>query len=218
MTGAVRRFYGNHVTGYDWLARFTPGVRRWRGTAVDALALDPGDTVVDVGCGTGASLPFLREAVGASGRVIGVDVTRPLLERAQARATAWPNVSVVAADGATLPIADGVDGVLGSFVVGLFDDPAAAVQHWGTVLAGDGRIALLDGSPLGWAPPLDWVFGHLVRAGAPTGPTSAVLDRLTRRVDAAHGHLRTRGTDVLTQEFALGYVHVTAATSPERTA
>jgi len=212
MSVAVRRFYGRWAGVYDALARYTPGVRRWRRRAVAALDLEPGDTVVDVGCGTGASLPYLRAAVGASGRVVGVDVTPELLDRADRRAAAWENVAVVAGDGTTPPVCGAVDAVLGCFVVGLFEEPATAIDEWATLFDAAGRIAVLDGVPAGWSRPLDWVFGQLVKAGAPPGARTGVLDRLRDRVDAAHGRVTARGTATTGARFAGGYVRLTAAT------
>lgn len=212
MSEAVRRFYGSHSTLYDFIARYTPGVGRWRRRAVQSLRLDAGDTVLDVGCGTGASFPYLRAAVGPGGEVVGIDVTRPLLDRADERAESWSNVSVAAADAATLPISGPVDGVLGSFVVGLFEDPVQIMDAWTTVLDSDGRLALIDAAPRGDAPVRDQVFGLLVRAGAPPGHRANALTRLDRRVDAAHGHLKTTGTAVETASFAFDYVRITAAT------
>lgn len=212
MSRAIRQFYGAHARLYDWLARHTPGVGRWRTAAVDALDLDPGDTVVDVGCGTGASFPYLRDRVGATGTVIGIDATRPLLSYAARTAEPWENVTVIAADGTDLPIDERVDAVLGSFVVGLFEDPTTVVHHWRDHLTDGGRIALLDGVPTGWAPPLDWVFAQFVRIGAPPESRSAVVDRLTRRVEAGHGTLHTHGTRPVRTTFLGGIIRITAAT------
>ncbi|MFB6103493.1 MAG: class I SAM-dependent methyltransferase [Halobacteriaceae archaeon] len=215
MSDAVRRFYGRRARTYDLLARYTPGVRRWRRAAVTALDLDPGDTVLDIGCGTGASFPYLRDAVGPAGRVVGVDVTPELLDRATRRASRWQNVTVVAGDGSTPPVCGGVDGVLGCFVVGLFEAPATVVDEWATLLGSAGRIALLDGVPAGWSTGLDRVFGYLVRVGTPPGSREAVLDRLRTRVDGAHGRVTARGTATTEQAFALGYVRLSAATLGE---
>ena len=47
------------------------------------LDLKPGDHVLEIGCGTGRNLPYLRDAVGPQGRVYGVDISAGMLERAQ---------------------------------------------------------------------------------------------------------------------------------------
>ena len=85
--GATQSFYGRWARAYDLLAT-APGVDSWRDRAADALALEPGDTVVEMGCGTGANFSHLRERVGAEGRVVGVDLTRGMLRRARERVDA----------------------------------------------------------------------------------------------------------------------------------
>lgn len=214
MTGAgspVERFYGRRAALYDVLARHTPGVGRWRTDAVAALELPAGGTVLDLGCGTGASLPYLRRAVGPAGRVVGVDRTPELLARARRRAARWDNVEVCRGDATEPPVDGPVDGILGAFVVGLLPDPAAAVRRWRRLAGADGRVALLDGVPTGWAHPVDRLFGTFVRLGAPPEGRTAVLARLTRSVETAHGLLRVTGSDPVDTEHALGLVRVTAA-------
>lgn len=212
MSDAVQRFYRSRAGVYDRIARHTPGVKRWRQTAVDALDLDHGDTVVDIGCGTGASLPYLRDQVGAAGTVVGIDATPGMLAYADRTAAEWDNVTVLAADGTTPPLDVAVDALLGSFVVGLFEEPVAVLHEWQTHLLPGGRIALLDGVPTGWAPPLDWLFTGFLRFGTPPEARTAVLDRLTRRVEAAHGTLATYSTDPLRTTFLGGYIRITAGT------
>jgi ubiquinone/menaquinone biosynthesis C-methylase UbiE len=87
------------MSWYDVFANFydasLEGVyREHRLQALRALAPQPGMTVVDVGCGTGASFPALVDAVGPSGKVIGVDASTGMLRKAQARVqrSGWHNV------------------------------------------------------------------------------------------------------------------------------
>ena len=84
---AVRRLYDRVSPVYDaaaWV--FRPlGARRLQGRAVELLDLHPGDTVVDLGCGTGVNLSFLARAVGEHGQVIGVDLSAGMLARARRR-------------------------------------------------------------------------------------------------------------------------------------
>jgi len=70
---ATRQFYTRLGRGYDRLAR-SGFVRPYRERLADAVALAPGETVVDVGTGTGANLPILRDRVGPDGTVIGYAV------------------------------------------------------------------------------------------------------------------------------------------------
>ena len=80
---ASREFYDRWAGVYDVVAEYTPGIRRVRGRAALSLELEPGDIVLDLGCGTGANLPFLADRVEPGGLVIGLDMTRGVLERAR---------------------------------------------------------------------------------------------------------------------------------------
>ncbi|HEY0133118.1 MAG TPA: class I SAM-dependent methyltransferase [Nannocystis sp.] len=76
---------------YDWFASFydrslEPLYRDARAAAVTALAAEPGQTVLDLPCGTGQSFDGLAAAVGPGGRIIGVDLSEGMLRVAEARA------------------------------------------------------------------------------------------------------------------------------------
>jgi len=233
-TGAasVQSFYGRWATLYDGIARYTPGIGRLRREAVSALDLDRGDTVVDLGCGTGANLPYLREAVGPSGTVVGVDLTRGMLARAQrlVDANGWRNVHVVQGDATRPPVPDGVDGVLASFVVGMLDDPASAVDGWcdlvrpdeATANADPGHVVLVDGalSDRAVARPVNAVFRALTVLSTP--PTfefrydPSLHDVLRERVHAARDALRDRASATYHREHLLGVVRVTGGRIPVR--
>ncbi|MFB6160271.1 MAG: class I SAM-dependent methyltransferase [Haloferacaceae archaeon] len=187
---AAQSFYTRWARAYDVLARHAPGVTALRERAVGALAPERGDAVVEMGCGTGANLPHLRDRVGPDGTVVGVDFAPGALTVARRRTAAWPNVQVVRGDAARPPVA-AADRVLATFVVGMLPDPAAAVRDWAALAAPGGRVALLDLArttrPL--ARPLNPLFRALACAFAPPG-TGARHDSpsrtLDRRVAAAH--------------------------------
>ncbi len=84
---AVRALYDRLAPAYDLTAWvFRPfGARRLQERAVDLLDLCEGDTVVDLGCGTGVNLPLLARAVGTRGRVVGIDLSPGMLAQAQRR-------------------------------------------------------------------------------------------------------------------------------------
>jgi len=211
---ATRRFYGRWAGLYDAVATRTPGVGSLRARLADRAGLTPGDTVIDLGCGTGANFPHLRERVGAEGRVIGVDVTGPMLARARDRAADWANVHVCRGDAADppLPPTGRADAVVASFLVGMLDDPASAVASWLSLVGRDGRVALLDAAPSDRpaAAPLNAAFRAAVWLGNPgkfdrERPAARVL---ADRVAAAHGELAGR-TRTETERRALGFVRLT---------
>ena len=67
----------------------------------ERLAPRPREAVVDVGCGTGQTTLQLADAVGPDGRVVGVDISTPMLALARERAGTRDNVSFVEADAQT---------------------------------------------------------------------------------------------------------------------
>jgi len=80
----------------DVLFSFTFPMRR---AAVQRLALRPGDRVLDVGCGTGPNFPFLAEAVGPEGEVVGFDLSPDMVQVARRRIerAGWKNVTALEA-------------------------------------------------------------------------------------------------------------------------
>jgi SAM-dependent methyltransferase len=80
---------------------------RWRRLLVDALPLEPGDTVLDVGCGTGLCFPLLAGRIGPTGAIIGIDGAPAMLAVARGKdlGHAGPHVQLVAAtaEGAVIP-------------------------------------------------------------------------------------------------------------------
>lgn len=226
MTGGeldrVTAFYGRWARPYDLLARYAPGVGRLRARLADELALEPGDTVVDVGCGTGANLPYLRERVGPTGTVVGVDPTGPMLARARRLVdrAGWANVQLARGDGARLPVEGPVDGVVGTFVVGMFAEPAPAVERW-CALAGDGgRVGLLDAarSDRRAAAPVNAAFDVLTALSTP--PTGRLRydrdlgDQLRERVTASRRALDAATDRQVHETHLLGFARLSVGRVP----
>jgi len=200
-------FYDRWAPLYDRVARL-PFLRSWRASAADALALGAGDTVVEMGCGTGANVPELRERVGSGGRVVGLDLAPGMLARARRHADRrGPEVSYLRGDASRPPVRD-VDALLATFVAGIFPDPAAAVDAWCDCVAPGGRVALLNfqrpDGPL--AGPLRPLFEGFVRLSAPGGRLSAdsQADAFQRRVAAARNRLAERTIDQRAEIFGGG--------------
>ncbi|MDQ6785177.1 MAG: methyltransferase domain-containing protein [Actinomycetota bacterium] len=89
--------YARGAAVYDLLSFERTLYRAPRRRGIDLLALDVGATVLDVGCGTGLSFPWLQAAVGESGRIVGVDTSAAMLAGAarRARLNGWPNVTLI---------------------------------------------------------------------------------------------------------------------------
>jgi ubiquinone/menaquinone biosynthesis C-methylase UbiE len=109
------------------------------------LALAPGDGVLDVACGPGNFSRGFARSVGETGLVVGIDASRPMLERAvrDAPAAGVDNLAFVHGDAVRLPFRDqSFDAVCCFAAFHLFDDPFRALDHMCRVLTPGGRIAL----------------------------------------------------------------------------
>lgn len=140
---------------YRGVARFydlvsaEPVYRAGRRIGVRQLSLRPGDTVVDIGCGTGLNFALLEEAIGPTGRIVAVDLSDDMLAAARRRTQkyGWDNVELLQADATTVTprtvtdLAGGrVDAVLATYSLSLMQDWRAA---WAMMLAVAGRPARL---------------------------------------------------------------------------
>jgi SAM-dependent methyltransferase len=109
--------------------------------------LAPGERVLDVGCGAGIDSLIASRMVGPTGRVIGIDMTRAMLDRARASAAEMGASNVVFQEGFAeqLPVPDGwADAVISNGVLNLFPDKAAALREMARVLVPHGRLQIGD--------------------------------------------------------------------------
>jgi ubiquinone/menaquinone biosynthesis C-methylase UbiE len=124
---------------------FGPGMADEHRIARLLLALAPGDGVLDVACGPGNFSREFARSVGETGLVVGIDASRPMLERAvrEAPAAGVDNLVFVHGDAVTLPFRDqSFDAVCCYAAFHLFADPFKALDHMRRVLTPGGRIAL----------------------------------------------------------------------------
>jgi demethylmenaquinone methyltransferase/2-methoxy-6-polyprenyl-1,4-benzoquinol methylase len=142
--------YRKKAKHYDITSRLYPAPgypqRTQRLQAVRALRLRPGDTVVDMACGTGLNFPLLEKVVGRDGRIIGVDLTDAMLARAQDRieTNGWSNVSLVQADAAGFDFPAEVNAILSTYAMTQVPECADVIAHGAKALCGGGRWVVLD--------------------------------------------------------------------------
>jgi arsenite methyltransferase len=109
--------------------------------------LRPGERVVDVGCGAGIDSLIAAKKVGPEGRVIGVDMTPSMLEKARqgAKEAGLRNVEFREGYAEALPVEDGwADVVISNGVLNLMPDKAAALEEMSRVLKPNGRLQIGD--------------------------------------------------------------------------
>lgn len=116
------------------------------GAAMAAAEIAPGHSIIDIGCGCGATTLELARRAGPEGHVLGVDISTPMLERAGQRAAAEENCSIDLQnrDAATYQFApQSFDRVFSRFGVMFFADPVAAFSNIRAALKPDGRLAFV---------------------------------------------------------------------------
>lgn len=164
---AVRLMFERIAPRYDALNRIlTFGLdQRWRQRALRAIAVGPGDVVVDVATGTG-DLAELAAARGA--RVIGIDYTRGMLHGAQRRGV---RAHFVQADAEKIPLPDAFATVVTcGFSLRNFVSLPAVFSEMARILAPSGRLAIVE---------VDVPRSRLVRMGH-----AIYFDRIVPRVGA----------------------------------
>jgi SAM-dependent methyltransferase len=109
-----------------------------------------GESVLDIGCGCGNSSIEMAGLVGAGGRVLGVDISEPILARARAQAMISANrdVEFECGDAQTVSFeAAAFDLIFSRFGVMFFDDPVAAFRNLHGALKPGGRVAFICWQP-----------------------------------------------------------------------
>jgi demethylmenaquinone methyltransferase/2-methoxy-6-polyprenyl-1,4-benzoquinol methylase len=186
----VRQPLPRVVAGYNRMARWyrlgepaillPPGMRR---KAVRRLGLKPGDTVLEVGCGTGRNLALLADAVGAGGVVIGVDATPGMLAQAQrlVERRGWPNVRLQNRDAKELELDRPADAVLFSYSYSVLPEREPVLDKAWEALRPGGRLVVVDaGLPANRVGRLLTPIGEALAKVFPGDPYSRPWDDLAR--------------------------------------
>lgn len=174
--------YRKRAGHYDLTANlyYLLGFREWayRRSAIEGLCLQRGATVVEVGCGTGLNFPLLQQGVGPGGRIIGVDATDAMLDRARCRIqrAGWTNVELVNCDALEYEFPVGVEAILSTFALSLVPECGEVVAKGSEALAVGGRFVVLD-LKLPDAPLPGWLIGALLPIVRPFAVTQDIVAR-----------------------------------------
>ena len=168
--------YWNGEAGQGWVDRnatMEKTLAPFADAAIAAAGVKPGEAVMDIGCGCAdTSFKLLRE-VGPGGRVLGVDISAPMLALASERAEGLPSetrdaIAFELADASQHPFEPAsFDLLFSRFGVMFFDDPVGAFANLHAALKPGGRLAFICWAPV---PGNDWI----------TVPMGAALQHVPR--------------------------------------
>jgi len=192
------------IPSYTWLLSRRPNfmasfMHPLRQEAVQHLTLKKGDRVLDVGCGTGASFPYLVQAVGNLGEVVGVEISPDMAVQARKRVQTqgWSNVHVLEDAAHTVKLSGRFDGLL-LFAAHEVLTSGLALDHLLAYLQEDARVvafgAKYSSGRRGVLVNLLW--GFMTRHLLP--PSSAPIDEypwrlLEERIGMLHKEERAHG-------------------------
>jgi SAM-dependent methyltransferase len=170
-SNAAQREYWNKIAGPRWVELEGAVERRVAGVndlLLARAAPAPGENVLEIGCGTGATTLPLAAAVGPRGRVVAADISEPMLGAARRRIaeSGAGNVALVLADAQSHSFAEAAfDLVISRFGVMFFADPEAAFRNLLRAARPGGRLCFACWGPLAenrhWLVPLEIVIRHL---------------------------------------------------------
>ncbi|MBI2966427.1 MAG: class I SAM-dependent methyltransferase [Bacteroidetes bacterium] len=152
----VKSYYRYHALIYDatrWLFLFN------RKKAIEKLSIQPSDTVLDFGCGTGLNFKYIMQR---SKNLTGIDFSNDMLDKAKKK---FPGVRLVETDIVSGKIGITADKIICTYALSLIDDYENAVINMKNHLRSSGMLVLLDFSKLYGAlkfayPLLDWWLKH----------------------------------------------------------
>lgn len=171
-----------------------------RRRTIEKLQLQPGDRVLDVACGTGLSFPYLRDAVGAGGELVGVEVSPEMMAHARQRVAVagWQNVGLLESPVETAEIPAPLDAVLFHFTHDVMRSPESLRRIFAASRPG-ARIAFagMKYAPW-WMAPVNLIVRTQAR------PYMTTFEGLDRPWDLALPHLQSfEWQSVL---FGTGYI------------
>lgn len=197
--------YGEQARSYD---QSTGAYQNFRKEIVDALPVQRGDVVLDVGCGTGLCFQSLLAKVGPEGAVVGVDASSEMTAVARERVAheGWDNVIVLNASASEVELPEPADAALFCAVHDVLRSPAALRQvvdqlrPGATVVAGGGK----------WAAP--WMVAlnlHVLAVHSPYVRSFEGFDRPWSHLEDLVEEVQVRGLALGSGYVASGRVPIT---------
>lgn len=208
----IRDIYDKYAGAYDLTVPlyYLAGMRinRWRRMVVDALQLGAGDIVVEVGCGTGLNFALLEQRIGPSGKIIGIDISAVMLERARKKVDSerWGNVELIHIAASDFEFPQGVGGILATGVLTYEPEFDSVVERGAKALAPGRKWSVLD-----YKMPSTWlrIFAPaFVAMGSTFGVSKSLMEH--HIWESVERHLE----NVRMQELYGGFVYVASGEAP----
>jgi demethylmenaquinone methyltransferase/2-methoxy-6-polyprenyl-1,4-benzoquinol methylase len=192
---------------FDLFRSYGFDIEAWRETSIYALNLEPGNTVVDIGCGTGLTFAYLHEGVGPEGKIIGVDLSSDMLDQARQRIREhnWKNVELVCADATEYTFPKNVDAILSNFALILIPNCGQVVANACQALKPGGRLSILD---MAWPDRLSLRWWRLLFWLPPLGLTRKILEN--RPWESVWKAMEENLMDVTLKRFWYGFMYQTS--------
>jgi demethylmenaquinone methyltransferase/2-methoxy-6-polyprenyl-1,4-benzoquinol methylase len=189
--------YRAHAPGYDTSAARTMALRR---RTVAKLALQPGETVLDVACGTGLSFALLREGVGESGHIVGVELSPDMLALARERCAreGWRSVTLIESAMETAEIPGPIDAILFNFTHDVLRSPPALARILAAARPG-ARVAVAGMKLAPW-----WLAPANLIVRAQARPYMTTFEGLRRPWDLLERHLASFARESVL--YGTGYI------------
>lgn len=173
--------YRRRAENYDLTANlyYLIGYPEWkyRRLTIDRLNLETGDTVLEIGCGTGLNFRLVEERIGPTGKLIGIDLTDAMLAQAHVRIEreGWENIELIHQDAATYEFPRDLDGIYSTFALSLIPEAPEIIRRSGHSLKSDGHWSLLDFQIPGKWP--GWLVDAMLYLIKPFTPTEDWMAR-----------------------------------------
>jgi ubiquinone/menaquinone biosynthesis C-methylase UbiE len=203
--------YDLNVNIFNLFRPFGFDIPAWRRDAVHALSLKPGDTVVDIGCGTGLNFPFLQERIGPGGKIIGVDLSASMLGKARQFTIeqGWGNVELVCSDAAQVAFPDRVHGILSTFALILIPECGRVIARSCRALAPGRSLVVLD---MAWPASLSLNWRHALFFLRSFGVTLETLQR--RPWETVWQNMQDNLEDTSRRKYWMGFMYLASGSKP----
>ena len=142
--------YRKYAENYDFAVKLYPllGIKigKYRKMTIDALDLSKGDTVVELGCGTGLNFSLVLDKIGPEGKLIGVDLVDKMLDQARKRVdeNGWKNIELVQSDFADYKFPKELDGIFATGALQYSPEYDKIIKQGYDALKPGKKFALLD--------------------------------------------------------------------------